>query len=200
MESTKDRILSVALAEFSDNGYYRTTMDHLAAEAGVAKGTLYWHFKGKEGLLFAVIDREYAKMEEMAARTLNPESPSTRALANVFDFRSWLDKDIQRFTRLMMSLWTGVSSELRDKVLGRMRRALGYFTDTFEKLLDRLSEDECISGVSNKALATIIMASARGVFLLWSVDPDGVDLDDVSSALNKIIIHRIEEETQRAKL
>ena len=59
MKSTKDRVLDVALTEFSENGYYGTTMDHLAEKAGVAKGTLYWNFKGKEALLFAVIDREY---------------------------------------------------------------------------------------------------------------------------------------------
>ncbi len=51
MASTKDRILDAALIEFGEQGYFKTTMDHLAEKAGVAKGTLYWNFKNKESLL-----------------------------------------------------------------------------------------------------------------------------------------------------
>ena len=68
MASTKDRILDAALAEFGAQGYFRTTMDRLAEKAGVAKGTLYWNFKNKEGLLLAAIDRQYAKFGQGSSK------------------------------------------------------------------------------------------------------------------------------------
>lgn len=193
MVSTKDRILDAALIEFAGEGYFRATMDHLAERAGVAKGTLYWHFKSKEGLLFAAIDRQYEKLGEMAVRTLKLESPSPDVLATVLNFKGWLDEDLQRFSRLMLSLWTDVSSDLRDKVEQRMRTGLRRFTDMLENLLDSLSGGPCIPGISNRALATIILATARGVFLQWSMDPEGIDLEDVSSGLDELIIRRIKK-------
>ena len=92
MESTKSRILNAALLEFGERGYYKTTMDHLAEKAGVAKGTLYWNFKSKETLLLAVIDRQYEKFGEMAAKNLSFESPSPDMIAKALNFKDWLDK------------------------------------------------------------------------------------------------------------
>lgn len=191
MVSTKDRILDAALAEFGREGYFRTTMDRLAEKSGVAKGTLYWHFKSKEGLLFAAIDRQYAKLGKRAARMLNLKSPSPDVLTTMLDFRRWLDKDLQRFSRLMLSLWADVSSDLRNKVEKRMRTGIRQFTDMTESLLDSMSGGPCIPGISNRVLATVIIATGRGVFLQWSMDPDGTDVEGVSMALQELIVHRI---------
>ena len=193
MVSTKDRILDAALIEFAGEGYFKTTMDRLAERAGVAKGTLYWHFKSKEGLLFAAIDRQYAKLGEMAARTLKLESPTPDVLTTMLDFRRWLDKDLQRFSRLMLSLWSDVSSDLRIKVEQRMRAGIRQFTDMTERLLDSMSDGPCIPGISNRVLATVIIATGRGVFLQWSMDPDGTDVEGVGEALQELIIHRIKD-------
>ncbi len=193
MASTKDRILDAALAEFGEYGYFRTTMDRLAEKAGVAKGTLYWHFKSKEELLFAAIDRQYAKLGEKVAQMLKLESPSPDVLTTMLDFRRWLDKDLQRFSRLMLSLWTDVSSELRNKVEQRMRAGIRQFTDMTESLLDSMSDGPCIPGISNRVLATVIIATGRGVFLQWSMDPKGTDVEEVGKALQELIIHRIKD-------
>ncbi|MFW6001243.1 MAG: TetR/AcrR family transcriptional regulator [Halanaerobium sp.] len=47
---TKNDILEAALNVFSQNNYHTTTMTMIAEEAGVSKGTLYWHFDSKEEL------------------------------------------------------------------------------------------------------------------------------------------------------
>ena len=41
------QILEAALRCFSQKGYHEATMDDLAREAGLSKGSLYWHFKSK---------------------------------------------------------------------------------------------------------------------------------------------------------
>lgn len=47
---TREAIVAAAGRLFSARGYEATTMDEIAAAAGVAKGTLYRHFAGKEAL------------------------------------------------------------------------------------------------------------------------------------------------------
>jgi AcrR family transcriptional regulator len=49
------RILAAAREVFSQDGYENFSMRHLAARAGCAVGTIYLHFKDKDGLLQAVV-------------------------------------------------------------------------------------------------------------------------------------------------
>ena len=54
--STRDRILDSALHAFGTRGYEATSLDALAAQLGVRKQTILYHFASKESLLDAVID------------------------------------------------------------------------------------------------------------------------------------------------
>ena len=45
---TKDRILQVALKLFAQHGFEGARMEKLAAEVGINKASLYFHFKSKE--------------------------------------------------------------------------------------------------------------------------------------------------------
>jgi len=50
-----DMILTGAMQEFLTHGYAATSMDRVAAAAGVSKATVYSHFQDKEGLFTALI-------------------------------------------------------------------------------------------------------------------------------------------------
>jgi AcrR family transcriptional regulator len=54
--STRDRTVDAALTAFGTRGYETTSLDALAAELGVRKQTILYHFASKEALLDAVID------------------------------------------------------------------------------------------------------------------------------------------------
>ncbi|MGH7510299.1 MAG: TetR/AcrR family transcriptional regulator [Gemmatimonadales bacterium] len=49
--ATRQRLLRAAAELYTTVGYRATTTPELAARAGVAEGTIYRHFKGKESLL-----------------------------------------------------------------------------------------------------------------------------------------------------
>lgn len=50
-------IMDVALEHFANEGYYRTTISHLARHAGMSKGLMYNYFESKEALLKAIIHK-----------------------------------------------------------------------------------------------------------------------------------------------
>ncbi|HOV79180.1 MAG TPA: TetR/AcrR family transcriptional regulator [Bacillota bacterium] len=56
--------LKTAAGMFAKKGYYRTTVDEIARALGVAKGTIYYHFKNKEELYLAVIQEGINLLEE----------------------------------------------------------------------------------------------------------------------------------------
>ena len=56
MNKTKKAIFNAEIKVFSIEGYDSATVDEIASEAGVAKGTLYYNFQGKEEIFKFVID------------------------------------------------------------------------------------------------------------------------------------------------
>ncbi|MEJ2115534.1 MAG: helix-turn-helix domain containing protein, partial [Gammaproteobacteria bacterium] len=44
----REHLIEVATKNFNRLGYHATGIDHLIAEAGIAKTTLYRHFKSKD--------------------------------------------------------------------------------------------------------------------------------------------------------
>ena len=57
-EARAHRILDAAAELILRWGYNKTTIDDIARQAGVAKGTIYLHWKGREELFAALMLRE----------------------------------------------------------------------------------------------------------------------------------------------
>ena len=51
---TRDRIVACARQVFSRDGVTNTSLEHVAREAGVTRGAVYWHFRNKADLFMAV--------------------------------------------------------------------------------------------------------------------------------------------------
>ncbi len=58
-DERQQQILNAAAAVIVRLGYDKTTMNDIADEAGVSRGTVYLYFKGKEELFEALLYREY---------------------------------------------------------------------------------------------------------------------------------------------
>src|SRR3954447_601704 len=73
-------ILETAEEILSKKGYHATSMDEIAAQTGVAKGTLYQHFPTKEDLFFALIEQALAQFEHMVQEVANSSSNARQKL------------------------------------------------------------------------------------------------------------------------
>lgn len=51
---TRKRLLLAGAKQFSENGFEQTSISSIAEEAEVATGTIFFHFKNKEGLFRAI--------------------------------------------------------------------------------------------------------------------------------------------------
>ncbi|HYQ33284.1 MAG TPA: TetR/AcrR family transcriptional regulator [Lapillicoccus sp.] len=54
----REQLLDVGRKLFADKGFEGTSVEEIAAKAGVSKPVVYEHFGGKEGLYAVVVDRE----------------------------------------------------------------------------------------------------------------------------------------------
>jgi AcrR family transcriptional regulator len=77
--TTRDAILDAAGILLGRFGYHKTTMDDLAREAGVARRTLYLHFRSKDEIFLERIDRVVERlMTELRAIATGPGSAEER--------------------------------------------------------------------------------------------------------------------------
>lgn len=55
-------IMDTALEHFANEGYFSTTINHIARHAGISKGLMYNYFESKEALLKAIIHKSIAEV------------------------------------------------------------------------------------------------------------------------------------------
>lgn len=68
-------ILTAAHTLFMEQGYGPTSMDAIAAKAGVSKRTIYSHFQSKDGLFGAMMDAACENIGGAPVLTLPPGAP-----------------------------------------------------------------------------------------------------------------------------
>ena len=66
----REQLISVARQLFASNGFGATSIEEVAANAGVSKPIVYQHFGGKEGLYAVIVDREITELASSITRAL----------------------------------------------------------------------------------------------------------------------------------
>jgi AcrR family transcriptional regulator len=77
-EATRQRLLRGALELFTSTGFHATTTPQIAQQAGVAEGTIYRHFSGKEQLLNEVYRAAHRWAAAMIAEGEGAPTPQER--------------------------------------------------------------------------------------------------------------------------
>ena len=62
-EQTRKDIIDAARRVFHECGVSRSSLDRIAREAGVTRGAVYWHFKDKAEVFFAMRDAVFEPMQ-----------------------------------------------------------------------------------------------------------------------------------------
>lgn len=92
-DGTRARILNVALQEFSRLGLSGARIDAIAAESGLNKAMIYYHFGSKEDLYVAALEESYRRFRQIEGELqiderLAPEPALRRLVAASFDFHA----------------------------------------------------------------------------------------------------------------
>lgn len=103
-EERKEEILDVAEKLFGTKGFDNTSTNDILEEVGIARGTLYYHFKSKEDILDGVIERMTRRLMAGAKKIVhNQELPL-----------------LERLTKTIMSL--NVENPIGHEVMEQVHR------------------------------------------------------------------------------
>src|SRR4028118_2111945 len=137
-ESIRDEILDATDRLLARFGYKKMTIDDLAQEVGIGKGTVYLHFSSKEEIALSHIDRIIERMKvrlkEISSADVSPDERLREMLLTRVLFRF---DSVQHYTQSLNDLL----ADLRPRLLARRRR---YFEDEAQIFAEVLKEGKKI--------------------------------------------------------
>jgi len=154
-----DMILEAALDLFIANGFIETPMDAIAEKAGVAKGTLYYHYKSKEGIVDALLERYARRLESELTPILDD---------GTLDFRGKLVAMNVRLTQIIRETFSRLHKmryiDIHQKTA---THSIETLTPLFTRLVEQGAEEGICSGDNAREFVEIFVAASQ--FLL---DPE----------------------------
>jgi len=165
--STRDRLLDAAEVVVTERGTNALTLDAVAAEAGVSKGGLLYHFHAKDDLLQAMIQRmiqAYRSRLDAALANSDP-APGSFTHACINALSDLPPAEQARFQRLSSALLAAVTAD---------PRLLDPLRTLYRELFSRIATDGIPPGNALAAFAICDALWFWSMFNLPQPPPDHV--------------------------
>lgn len=131
MNKTKRAIFESAIKVFSKSGYTGATMDEVVAKAGVAKGSLYYHFKSKEELFIFIIKEGMNLIhEEVEKATEGMDNPYEIIQESVKVMLKYVYENKDLFKVIISQLWG--NEERNDMLRDEIKTLIDNSTSKFK--------------------------------------------------------------------
>lgn len=187
MNKTKRAIFEAAIKIFSTNGYEGATMDDMAQEAGVAKGTLYYHFKSKEELFKYIITEGMELIGEQLNEAAEKEGNSLDKLKSICKLQLNLVYEKRDFFKVVMSqLW---GQEVRQFEL---RSFINKYICNVEKYLKQAMEDGVIKKDDPYFMAYTFFGALCSAAVYELINNGKSTTDEISEKIMSNVLHGIQ--------
>jgi AcrR family transcriptional regulator len=173
-EQKRELIVAAAAKAFGANGYAATTMEAVAEEAGIAKGSLYNYFDSKENLFKEVFISALAAGEQETDRLLAEKMPAPAKLAQMMDYWAGQLDHYKQIGSLVLEAWAAVargsgSSELNSAISEAYDRGRDNMVAVIRQGVE---EGEFSASVDIDRAASLILGATNGIILQGIMDLD----------------------------
>ncbi|MBZ4017294.1 TetR family transcriptional regulator [Streptomyces purpurogeneiscleroticus] len=133
----REQLLDIGRTVFAERGFEGTSVEEIAAKAGVSKPVVYEHFGGKEGLYAVVVDREMRQLLDMVTGALTAGHPRELLEQAAFALLDYIetytdgfrilvrDSPVAQSTGTFASLISDIATQVED-ILGLEFKARGF--------------------------------------------------------------------------
>lgn len=159
-EAVKDSILDATDRLLARFGYRKMTVEDIAAEAGIGKGSIYLHFSSKEEVVLSHIDRIVDRLRERLKQIAHSDATAAERLRLMLLTRVLFRFDsIQHYTQSLNDLLAALRP-------GLLRRRAQYFqaeAQIFAALLTEGRESGEFSFEDEHATAHALLQATNGL-------------------------------------
>jgi AcrR family transcriptional regulator len=184
---SRERLIDAATRLFAERGYRGASVQAIGEAAGISRGSIFWHFGSKEGLLWAVVQRAFTQWE---AETLVPDVGEARgaraihrALRSHQRFLTEETGTLRLFFVLMFEA-LGPRPELAGE-FARLHRDLRHLATPW--VAAAVQNGEFRDDVDPETVVTLIAGVLGGIVYQHLLDPDGFDLGRCYADLERVL-------------
>ncbi|MBK8162293.1 MAG: TetR family transcriptional regulator [Gammaproteobacteria bacterium] len=186
-EQTRLEIIAAARRVFAGRGVSRTTLADIAKEAGVSRGAIYWHFKNKPDLFFAMMEQVSLPLVDLIEENLpaqNPGDPLRSIRASMVEILRLLkDDDIARTTFEIVNSKCEYVDEFSRLDTRVTKTGCAYIQKLTRAYEDAQQKGLLRTGADPAQYALDSYLFMKGLINLWLADADGSIIRDKAAAL-----------------
>lgn len=176
-ELTRQRIIDAAREVFLQRGVSKSSLEHIATQADVTRGAVYWHFKDKTELFHALRNQVFLPLIDRMDDTLTIESkedPLTQIEKSLCDTINELNQNIRmRQTYEIMMIKCEYVDEFAT-VLEQIINNCSGITEKIQLAYERAKALDILTpNLTPQALALDTHLFFSGLLHMWVKDADG---------------------------
>lgn len=191
---TRQKIIHAAREIFWLKGVSRTSLEHIATHAGVTRGAVYWHFKNKTELFYAMREQVFLPLIDRMDDALMTAHTDLDPLARIQQFLETtihiLSDDIQtrQTYELMMTKCEYVDefSEVLQDILNNCNSLIDKLEHAYQQAQNRQLVTDKLSA---RDLANDTHLFFSGLLHMWVKDADGTRFRNHAISLIEKHIH-----------
>lgn len=162
-----EAVLDAAEELFVRKGFGATTVDEVAAKAGLTKGAIYFHFADKGAMLMALIDRAEARVIAPLITMLGEPGSAPDKLVEYLHYWARIGIE-QRETMFLPILASLEFANTGDQIEKRLTRMYEKLYAALTKIFERGFADGSITEYAPaRDQAAIVIAMNEGMLLEW---------------------------------
>ncbi|AEG61504.1 TetR/AcrR family transcriptional regulator [Desulforamulus ruminis] len=169
-EETRKRIIAVAMELFIKQGFEQTTVEQIAEEADLAKGTIYNHFPVKEAILCEYVQRRIKEQGPLALNELK-QLPDTRSrlIAALHKTLEWMQVQLNNdiYEKYFIYRMQTIVQSIEDK---RRRSGVSHILEQIVELGKETGEIR--QDVPTKVLAGYLETISSFTAIGWVTRPE----------------------------
>ncbi len=189
----RQRILDAARQEFSAKGYHLAVVDDIAAQAGVSKGAIYWHFENKSALLLAVARTEMGRLVKyLEAVSMEEGHPPVARIEAFIVATLTYYTDHPEFCNLLKIFTLPGGPELDEATLETLivdeyRRG----RQIIETLLQKAVEQGEVEASKVSLATSMLVALLEGLVYQWVVDREAIPIRERANDIARIFLEGV---------
>ncbi|MFA5630641.1 MAG: TetR/AcrR family transcriptional regulator [Porticoccaceae bacterium] len=190
-QESKQKIISAAFLCFGKIGYQKTTLTDIANVAGCSRELPRYHFKSKEGLVTALLDKILTDWKTIFEMPKQQGVTGTAAIHMMLDIYLGMSKNDPTVYNgrlaLIFQLADPSMEPVKDQVVTMQRALRNGFRDFIKQ---SVIQGDSPRNTDIDAMAAIIFATFRGLAYQLMTDPEATDMQRIGKQL-KVVINKI---------
>jgi len=184
-EIRRDQVIAATTRCIVKNGMVNLSVKNIAAEAGVSTGIIYHYFKNKEDILMHVIKAAFQQSHQAVMDTVEPlNEPHDKLMKHIENINDVAKNNSDFYGLILNYLGQTSSNEQVNVIVQKFFRNLrSYVNNYLEEGVNR----KTFTAGSVKNLPAIVIALGMGLGIMWTVDPEAFDLDEMGETYKDVI-------------